>query len=126
VLTRRGYAAGCGGTNFCPFAFVTRGDAAEWIIKAKLSNVHPTTITGCSTPLAPVGPCLLGGDKFWPLLDTTPYFPGDVGTGHPQFGAIQMMRRLRITNGTAPTTYSPSDFATRQAVATFIVKAFHL
>jgi hypothetical protein len=51
VMGRRGYSKGCSQTfdlqtNFCPNANVTRAQMAAFIIRAKMSNVFPITLSG--------------------------------------------------------------------------------
>lgn len=134
VLARRGYTRGCllttdGVSAFCPFDFVTRGQMAVFIIRAKMNNVHPTVISGCPSVANPFS-CPAGGDNFWLVLDKGEYFT-DVSlatpapNGHPFFGYIQKLRELRITTGTTGTTYSPEATLTRGQMATFIIRAFH-
>jgi hypothetical protein len=144
VLKRRGYTKGCQNTGdvtltFCPTQAVTRGQMAVFVIRAKMNNVFPTSLSG--VPLqAPYG------DNFTLFLGQNPQaVPGafsagvyfaDVPTTNQFFIYIQKMRELRITNGTMPNAdpnnpcagpcYSPNLSITRQEVATFIVRAFFL
>ena len=59
VMKRRGYTKGCFTTSavqltFCPTQAVTRGEMAVFVIRAKMNNVFPTTLSG--VPLqAPYG-----------------------------------------------------------------------
>jgi hypothetical protein len=124
VLARRGYTAGCSPTNYCPFNFVTRGQMAVFMVKAKEANVHPTLIPGCAVGADPFT-CIQAGDNFWIMQQMTPYFPGDVPPTSPFFPYIQKFRELRITGGTGPGLFSPNATLTRGQVATFAVKAFH-
>ena len=127
VMARRGYTKGCNNTNdpqavFCPNASVTRAQMSVFIIRAKMNNVFPTTLSGIplTTPY---------GDNFGYYLPPVPYF-SDVTQNDPVFGQyyiyIQKMRELRITNGTGGVTYSPGNNLTRKEIATFIVRAFFL
>ncbi len=125
VMVRRGYTQGCTSTNdpvfaFCPNDPVNRAQMSVFIIRAKLNNVFPTTLSGIpqTTPY---------GDNF--SVPTTPYFtdvtPSDPVWG-PYFIYIQAMRELGITLGTTPTTFSPGNNVTRKEIATFVVRAFFL
>ncbi|HTS30150.1 MAG TPA: S-layer homology domain-containing protein [Bryobacteraceae bacterium] len=125
VAARRGYTKGCGSTAdtlnaFCPNDLVNRAQAAVLIIRAKMNNVFPTTLSGTAQP-SPYG------DNFG--VPSTPYFtdvtPNDPVWG-PYFIFVQAMRELEITSGTSPTTFSPGNTLTRKEIATFIVKAFFL
>jgi hypothetical protein len=126
VMGRRGYSKGCGNTfdlqaNFCPNANVTRAQMAAFIIRAKMSNVFPTTLSGALAAVigAPYG------DAFGPFTAFGPYFT-DEPASDPFFPYIQKMRELRITNGTGSSAYSPNNTLTRQEIATFIMRAFFL
>jgi len=123
VMARRGYSKGCGQDNdartaFCPNAPVTRAQMAVFVIRAKMDNVFPTSLSGI-TVFPPYG------DNF--SAPTTPYFqdvqPTDPTWG-PYFTYIQKMRELGITSGTSATTYSPGNNVTRKEAATFAIKGF--
>jgi len=125
VMARRGYTKGCGTTNdgraaYCPTNNVTRGEMSVFIIRAKMSNVFPTSLSGAPIPvIAPYG------DNFG-VFQQAPYFT-DVPTTHTFYPYIQKMRELRITNGAgSAATYLPDNNITRQEIATFIVRAFFL
>jgi hypothetical protein len=145
VMYRRGYTKGCTSTfdplrKYCPADLVTRGQMAVFVIRAKMSNVFPTTLSGI--PLNGIY-----GDNFGTFLGVNPngvaigpngvfasgqYFQ-DEPTTDAFFLYIQKMRELRITNGSATyagcTTgpcYNPNANITRQELATFIVRAFFL
>jgi len=154
TMARRGYTKGCSTTQdtthrYCPTDPVTRGQMAVFIIRAKMNNVFPTSLSGI--PLN--GPY---GDNFGTFLGINPngVAPGPNGqcttagcmTGQyfndepitDQFYPyIHKLRELRITNGTLPNAdpahpcaqapcYSPSLNITRQEIVTFIVRAFFL
>ena len=129
VMARRGYTKGQGspclvGTSdavyrFCPNDPVTRGQMAVFIIRAKMSNVFPTSLSG-GILVAPGY-----GDNFSIMQQNTPFFT-DEPTTDQFYIYVQKMRELRITNGTSGTTYGPSLNITRDQVATFIVRAFFL
>jgi len=127
VMARRGITKGCNNTTdpqaaYCPNQPVTRAQMAVFLIRAKMDNVFPTTLSGIplTTPY---------GDNFGVYLPPVPYF-SDVTAADPVFGQyyiyIQKMRELRITNGTGGVTYSPGNSLTRKEIATFIVRAFFL
>jgi hypothetical protein len=136
VLARRGYTRGCllqtdGASAFCPFDYVTRGQMAVFVVRAKENNVHPTVISGCPTvgtggsTTSPFQCVSNNGDNFWVFQTGVPYFPTDVPVSHPFYGYIQKFRELRITNGTGLTTYSPDQAMSRGQMATFIIRGFH-
>ncbi len=122
AMYRRGYTKGCGSTNdakrlYCPNDPITRGQMAVFLIRAKMENVFPTTLSGIplSSPY---------GDNFGTFTPSD-YFT-DLGTVPDFVLYINKMRELRITNGTGATTYSPNADLTRQEIATFMVRAFFL
>jgi hypothetical protein len=127
VMARRGYTKGCANTTdpqsaYCPNLPVTRAQMSVFLIRAKMNNVFPTSLSGI--PLtAPYG------DNFGTYLPPVPYF-SDVTASDPVVGPyypyIQKMRELRITNGTGGVTFSPNNNLTRKEIATFIVRAFFL
>jgi hypothetical protein len=127
VMARRGYTKGCSSTidpqsKYCPNDPVTRAQMSVFLIRAKMNNVFPTTLSGI--PLA--SPY---GDNFGTYLPPVPYF-SDVTAADPVVGPyypyIQKMRELRITNGTGLVTFSPAGNLTRKEIATFTVRAFFL
>jgi hypothetical protein len=125
VMARRGYTKGCGFTSdararYCPTDPVTRAQMSVFLIRAKMNNVFPTTLSGI--PLA--APY---GDNFGLFTPQTQYFT-DIGTSTTNdfWNYIQKMRELRITVGTGATTFSPDAPLTRDQIATFIVRAFFL
>jgi len=129
VMARRRITLGCNNTNdpqaaYCPNQPVTRAQMAVFLIRAKMNNVFPTTLSGTPGPFP--GPL---GDNFGTFTPSVPYF-SDVTAADPVFGAyfpfIQKMRELRITNGTGGVTYSPGNNLTRKEIAVFIVRAFFL
>jgi len=131
VMARRGYTKGAGvctapGTDdavyrFCPNDLVTRAEMAVFIIRAKMNNVFPTSLSGIPTA-SPYG------DQFKYFLPAGQYFsdvPNSGGTAD-YYIYIQKMRELRITNGTTGTTFSPNNPLMREEIATFVVRAFFL
>ena len=133
VMARRGYTKGSGGQctaagtddavyRFCPNDLVNREEMAVFIIRAKMNNVFPTSLSGGSVPtIAPYG------DNFKFFLQT-PYFSDVPNSGNTAdyYIYIQKMRELRITNGTTGSTFSPTANLTRDQIATFVVRAFFL
>jgi len=117
VMARRGYTSGCAaGTarRYCPDYISTRKDLAVFMIRAKMSNVFPSVLSGCSfqfvagtTPLTstlfPPGlttNCATG-DNFGLFVTGLQYFTDNPKvTGNDEYVFIQKMRELRITNGT--------------------------
>jgi hypothetical protein len=141
AMYRRGYTKGCSQTNdgrrnYCPADLVTRGQMSIFLIRAKMSNVYPTSLSGVPVALA-AGPsqgfASTYGDAFGFFTPAQAYFtdcmPAACGTSagagaNGPYIYIQKMRELRITNGTSGTTYSPDNILTRQEIATFVVRAF--
>ena len=128
VMYRRGYTKGCSSTDdplrrYCPNDLVTRAEMSVFLIRAKMNNVFPTTLSGIPV----LGPY---GDNFGLFQQATPYF-SDVTSGATDpykdyYIYVQKMRELRITNGTSGSLFSPGNNLTRQEIATFIVRAFFL
>ena len=122
VMGRRGYAKPVSvpcqahGDNavvrFCPNDLVTRGQMAEFLIRAKMGNLFATSLLGASG----------GADNFQSLLPSAPFFT-DVNGGNEFFIYVQEMRELGLATGT---TYGPNDPVSRGDVAMFVVKAFLL
>src|SRR5262249_3089135 len=112
TMYRRGYTKGCPNSTdttrkYCPTDLVTRGQMAVFVIRAKMNNVFPTTLSGI--PLSGIY-----GDNFGTFLAVNPngvaigpngafatgqYFQ-DEPTTDGFFLYIQKMRELRIPNGT--------------------------
>jgi len=127
VLKRRGYTKGCALTGdltlqFCPTQNLSRAAMAAFIIRAKMNNVFPTTLSGVQI-LGAQPPAY--GDNWTLFQPATAYF-SDEPTTDAFFNYIQKLRELRITNGTTATTFTPSANITRQEVATMIIRAFFL
>ncbi len=131
TMRRKRITTGCFANDaiaqFCPTNLLTRGQMAVFLVRAKMSNVYPSVISGCPTPQSPACPGITGGDNFGLTTSATPYFT-DVNATNPFFLYIQKMYELRITNGTAPVPAAPvySDTATltRGQLLTFIIRAF--
>src|SRR5439155_3336934 len=133
AMYRRGYTKGCGSTSdarraYCPADFVTRGQMAIFLIRAKMSNVYPTSLSGIPVAVA-AGPsqgfASPYGDAFGFFTPAQAYFTDCTASGcgttagsgaNGPFLYVQKMRELRITNGTNTpgTTFSPDDQLTRE------------
>jgi hypothetical protein len=111
--------------NFCPTDPLTRGQMAVFLIRAKMNNVYPSVLNGCSA----LGVCagVAGGDGFGLSVPSTPYFT-DVASNHAYFPYIQKMYELRITNGVTPipgiASYGVGDNLKLGQLLTFVVRAF--
>jgi len=133
TMYRRGYTKGCSATDdpvrrYCGGDFVNRAQLAVFLIRAKMNNVFPTSLSGinigggASTPY---------GDNFGLHTPSTPYFT-DITATDPAWGDywiyIQKMRELRIANGSGATglLYLPGNPLTRKEIAVFVVRAFFL
>jgi hypothetical protein len=121
VMARRGYTSGCAaGTarRYCPDWISTRKDLAVFMIRAKMSNVFPSTLSGCAftfaTGATPANSALfppnlttscVGGDNFGQFITGLPYFTDNPGptaqVGNDEYPFIQKMRELGITVGTS-------------------------
>lgn len=130
VMARRGYATAQSGPclvsgsplaqyRFCPNDPLTRGDLAQFIIRAKMENVFPTSLVG--------GILVAPGysDNLGIMVPSAPFF-SDVSAASRFFTYIQSMRELGISNATSGTTYSSNNPVQRQELATSIVRAFFL
>ncbi|HUQ92117.1 MAG TPA: S-layer homology domain-containing protein [Bryobacteraceae bacterium] len=98
-LHRRNVRAyGCAPVGaFCPDGTTTRGQMAEFIIRA-----------------------LFNGDNF--TASPNPYF-SDVFSLHPAFNYVQKMREMRLTDGCTATAFCPDEPVSRGQMAAFIVRA---
>jgi hypothetical protein len=119
IMARRGYTSGCGGSSiarrYCPDIVSNRRDLAAYMIRAKMSNVFPSVLSGCgfafvggtTSPTESVFPPAMtttcaGGDNFGLFVTGLPYFSDNPAvTGNDWYAFIQKMRELRITNGTS-------------------------
>jgi hypothetical protein len=89
-------------SSFCPEATTTRGQMAEFIIRA-----------------------IYNGDNF-PAPVNLPGDFSDVPPQHPAYRYVQKMRELRITDGCTTTTYCPEDPVTRGQMAAFVIRALQV
>jgi uncharacterized protein (DUF1800 family) len=94
-----GITVGCGGGNYCPNDFVTRGQMAAFIMRGIGIFDPPTPATQRFTDVAP-------DNLFYAFID-------------------QMALR-GVTAGCGATTYCPNDFVTRAQMAAFLVRGFGL
>lgn len=93
-----GITLGCGGGNFCPSDPVPRGAAAVFVMRA--------------AELTPQNPAV-------------PAF-SDVPATHPEFAAIEALKKYCVTTGCTGTQYCPEREATRAEAAVFVARAFDL
>jgi parallel beta-helix repeat protein len=98
-MASRGITLGCGGSNYCPSAPVTREQMAAFIIRA-LGDFNP--------PIPSI-------QRFDDVLPSNPFFP-----------LIDEMAARGITRGCGGPNYCPSDAVTREQMAAFLVRAFNL
>jgi hypothetical protein len=159
VMYRRGYTKGCsltfdGKRNFCPNNPVLRRELAVFLIRAKMNNVFPTSLSG-APGIAPNGDNFrlfiqgsIGGSATSYFTDVPPAASAATGAASDYFIYIQKMRELRITDGvdtSACTNAATGPFPcavfggggpelaggtpanatlTRQQIAAFVVIAF--
>lgn len=98
-LATLGITVGCGGGNYCPDDFVTRGQMAAFILRGVGMFNPPTPAAQRFTDVAP-------NNTFYAFID-------------------QMALR-GVTAGCTATTYCPNDFVTRAQMAAFLVRGFGL
>ena len=94
-----GITLGCGGGNYCPDDFVTRGQMAAFIIRGIGMFNPPTPATQRFTDVAP-------NNQFYAF--------------------IEQMGLRGVTAGCGTNIYCPNDFVTRAAMAAFLVRGFGL
>jgi hypothetical protein len=99
-LYRDGITGGCGGSNYCPSASVTRAQMAVFLLRAKHGGSF-------------VPPPASGGFA-------------DVGTSHWAAAWIEQLASEGITSGCGGNNYCPEEPVTRAQMAVFLVKAFDL
>jgi uncharacterized protein (DUF1800 family) len=98
-LAALGITVGCGGGNYCPNDYVTRGQMAAFIMRG----------VGIFSPPAP------------PTQRFT-----DVPPDYLFYSFIDQMALRGVTAGCSATTYCPNDFVTRAQMAAFLVRGFGL
>jgi hypothetical protein len=138
TMARRRITTGCIANDaiqsFCPNpavagaqGFLTRAQMAVFLIRAKMSNVFPSVISGCAVIQGPGCAGVAGGDNFGLTVPTGQYF-ADVPVTDPFYSYIQKMYELRISNGVAPVPAAPvygrDQTLTRGQLIVFVVRAF--
>jgi hypothetical protein len=100
-IARTGVTSGCGGSNFCPDASVSRAQMAVFLLKAKFGSGH--TPPGAASAFS------------------------DVSSGDPYEPWIMEAYSLGITGGcaTAPLRYCPYDPVTRKQMAPLLLKTLY-
>ncbi|MFN7933321.1 MAG: S-layer homology domain-containing protein [Bryobacteraceae bacterium] len=93
-----GIHTGCGNNQYCPATAVTRGQMAQFIVRARF------------------------GENFTYTQD--PRFPADVPSSHPLFKYVQKMWELGVTQGCTDTQYCVNQFLSREQMAVFLARAF--
>jgi hypothetical protein len=96
-----GITNGCSATEYCPDAFVTRGQMSVFLVRARLGI---SSEAGLPYP-------------------GTPFF-GDVAPSHPFYVNIQKLRQMGITVGCTVSEYCPDQPTTRAQMAAFLIRAF--
>ena len=132
VMARRGYAKAQTGkcsapgsasikaqVRFCPNDPVTRGAYAEFLIRAKLNNVFPTSLLG-GIQVAPGS-----NDNLANMLPASPYF-SDVSSASPSFLIVQAIRELGIAGPESGTNFDTAASLTRAAAVQLAIRAFFL
>jgi hypothetical protein len=97
AVSARGITSGCGGTNYCPDASITRAQMAVFLLKAKLGSAY--------TPPAATGTVF-----------------GDVAAGDFAAAWIEQLASLGIATGCGGGNYCPNDPVTRKQMAPFLLK----
>jgi Protein of unknown function (DUF4038)/PKD domain/Ig-like domain CHU_C associated/Bacterial Ig domain/S-layer homology domain len=92
-----GVDSGCGGTQFCPGAVVTRGEVARWLMKAKYGASYQP-----------------------PACSAAPFT--DVPCSHPYAAWIAQLKADGITAGTGDGTYGPDQALNRAEAAVFLLR----
>jgi len=105
-----GITHGCGNGDYCPSEDVTRDQMAAFLVRA----------TQVSAGAAPEGFTCNGNID---CSTTTPYF-SDVPSTNVFFKYIQKLKELGITTGCGNGEYCPSEYGTRDQMATFLSRVF--
>jgi PKD repeat protein len=92
-----GVDSGCGGTQFCPGAPVSRGEVARWLMKAE----H-------------------GGSYQPPACTAAPFT--DVPCSHPYAAWIAQLKAEGLTSGVGGGNYAPDQALTRAEAAVFLLR----
>ena len=109
-LKELGITTGCGNGDYCPSEDVTRDQTAAFLVRA----------TQVSAGAAPEGFTCNGNID---CSTTTPYF-SDVPSTNGFFKYIQKLKELGITTGCGNGDYCPSEYGTRDQMATFLSRVF--
>jgi len=99
-LFRDGVTGGCGGSNYCPNASVTRAQMAVFLVKSR----HPS---GCTYP------------------STGAVFT-DVPAGYWAGGFVEELFHEGVTGGCGAGLYCPETAVRRDQMAAFLVRGFRL
>ena len=99
-LAAEGITVGCGNSNYCPDATVTRAQMAVFLLRSKYTSTYiPPSADGDFT---------------------------DVPTDHPMAAWIEQLAAEGITSGCGGGTYCPDGNVTRAQMAVFLVRTFNL
>jgi len=99
-LARRGVVAGCGGSNFCPSAPVSRAETAVFVLKTLEPALSPPA---CQVPMF-----------------------NDVPAASPFCRWIEELARRGVVAGCGSGLYCPDDPASREQMAVILTVAFGL
>jgi len=133
AMYRRGYTKGCNPTDdpkrkFCGGDYINRAQMAVFLIRAKMNNVFPTSLSGLALQSGTGGAAY--GDNFNIFLSSASYFTDITSAATDPYVDywlyVQKMRELRITNGLTTSTFGPGILLTRKEIAVFVVRAFFL
>ena len=100
-LAAEGVTAGCGGSNYCPDATITRAQMAIFLLRGEHGNAY--------TPPAATGTVF-----------------GDVPLGSFADAWIEQLAAEGVTSGCGGGNYCPDNSVTRAEMAVFLVRAFSL
>lgn len=99
-LAAEGITVGCGNSNYCPDATVTRAQMAVFLLRSKYTSTYiPPSADGDFT---------------------------DVSLSHPMAAWIEQLAAEGITSGCGEGTYCPDGNVTRAQMAVFLVRTFNL
>ena len=99
AVSDRGVIDGCGGDNFCPESLISRGEMAQFLLRAK------------------------EGESYNPPPCTSPLF-ADVPCSNPLAPWINELSRRGITAGCGGGNYCPNGQVTRSQMAVFLLATF--
>jgi trimeric autotransporter adhesin len=99
-LARRGVSSGCGGTNYCPQADVTREQMAVFVLRTLDPALNPPN---CTTPVF-----------------------ADVPASSPFCKWIEELARRGVVTGCGGGNYCPSASVTREQMGVFLAATFGL